>query len=74
MTTGQRIKSKRKALGTSAEELVEIIGISPATIYRYEKGDIKKIPANRIIAIADALKTTFPSLMGQNNKKAKEAT
>ncbi len=39
MTTGERIKLQRKKLSMSAEQLAEKVNLSPATIYRYEKGD-----------------------------------
>lgn len=64
MTTGQRIKNRRKEIGLSAERVAEILGVSPATIYRYENGDIEKVPGDRLVPIADALKTTPAFLMG----------
>ena len=64
MTTGQRIKARRKAIGLSAEKLADILGVSPATIYRYENGDIDKVPGERLAPIANALQTTPGFLMG----------
>lgn len=64
MTTGQRIKERRKQLGISAERLAEILDVSPATIYRYENGDIEKVPADRLSAIASVLHTTLNRLHG----------
>lgn len=64
MTTGQRIKNRRKNIGFSAEKLAELLGVSPATIYRYESGDIEKVPGDRLGAIAKALQTTPAFLMG----------
>ena len=58
MTIGQRINSRRKQLGSSAEKLADTIGVSPATIYRYENGGIEKIPTDRLSLIANALSTT----------------
>lgn len=58
MTIGQRINRRRKDLGISAEKLADLIGVSPATIYRYENGDIEKIPTDRLSLIAMALSTT----------------
>ena len=43
MSIGARIKERRKALGYSAEDLAKQLGKSPATIYRYESGDIEKM-------------------------------
>ena len=64
MTTGERIKDARKRLGLSAEKLTAMINVSPATVYRWEKGDIEKVPAQMLEPIADALQTTPEYLMG----------
>lgn len=64
MTTGERIKQRRKELGMSADELAEAIGVHRTTIFRYEKGDIEKIPLNMIVPIARALHTTAGYLAG----------
>lgn len=64
MTTGERIKKRRKEIGFSAEKLAEKLGISPATIYRYEKGDIVKIPGSILEPLAEILQTTPSVLMG----------
>lgn len=72
MTTGQRIKARRKQLGISAEKLAEKMGISRATVYRYENGDIEKVPGDRLIPIADALSTTPAYLIGWEDGLAAE--
>lgn len=64
MTTGQRMKLRRKEIGLSAERVAEILGVSPATIYRYENGDIEKVPGDFLQPIANALQTTPAYLMG----------
>lgn len=64
MTIGERIKSRRKELGYSAEYIAEKLGISPATIYRYENGSIKKIPSIIVTKIASILDTSFNELVG----------
>ena len=64
MTAGQRMKEKRKELGLSAEFIADKLGVSPATIYRYEKGDIEKIPGNILEQRSKILKTTPAYLMG----------
>ena len=64
MTTGEKIKFRRKEIGFSAEKVADIIGVSPATIYRYEKGDIEKVPGDVLFSIAKALHTTPAYLMG----------
>ena len=64
MTTGERMKERRKELGLSAEYVAERLGVSPATIYRYEKGDIEKMPGNILEPISKILNTTPSFLMG----------
>lgn len=64
MTVGERIKARRKELGINAETLAEAIGASRATMYRYENGDIEKVPVQVLGPIADALNTTPAFLMG----------
>ena len=58
------MKERRKALGISAEYVAEKLGVSPATIYRYEKGDIEKMPGNVLEPISKILCTTPAYLMG----------
>ena len=70
MTTGQRMKARRKELGLSAETVAEKLGISPATVYRYEKGDIDKIPGDILQPLASILHTTPAYLMGWENASA----
>lgn len=64
MSTGERMKTRRKELCLSAETIAERIHVSPTTIYRYEKGDIEKVPSDVLIEIAAALHTTPAYLMG----------
>ena len=63
-TPGSRIKARRKEIGLSAERVAELLGVSPATIYRYENGDIDKVPGDRLAPIAKVLNTTPAYLMG----------
>lgn len=62
--TGDRIKERRKQIGISADALAEHLGVSRSTIFRYENGDIEKVPANLLPGIAKILKTTEAYLMG----------
>ena len=73
MTTGDLIKARRKEIAMSAERLAEKVGVSPATIYRYEKGDIEKVPVDVIKDIAKALNTTPAYLMGWETSPAAPA-
>lgn len=70
MTTGERLKYRRKEIGLSAEKVAERLGVSPATIYRYEKGDIEKVPVDSLAALAKILHTTPAYLMGWEDAPA----
>lgn len=63
-TTGERIKARRKQLSISADELAERVGVSRSTVFRWEKGDVEKIPALELNSIAQALQTTDAYLFG----------
>ena len=53
---GDRIKEARQALGYSAEQVAAFLGVSPATVYRYENGDISKSRHDSFLEIYAALK------------------
>lgn len=68
--TGDRIKTRRKELGISADVLAEKIGVSRATMYRYENGDIEKVPVDLISPLAAALHVSAAYLMGWDEEKS----
>lgn len=70
-TIGQRMKNRRKELGYSAEYVANCLSVSPATIYRYEKGDIEKVPSDILDALAHVLRTTPKRLMGWGGAEEK---
>ena len=61
---GERIKEARLALGYSAEQVAAFLNVSPATIYRYENGDISKLPSKFIKPLAEFLCVSPSYLMG----------
>lgn len=61
---GDRIKEARQKLGYSAEQVAAFLGVSPATVYRYENGDISKLPSKFIKPLADYLCVSPSYLMG----------
>jgi transcriptional regulator with XRE-family HTH domain len=69
MTTGERIRNRRKELDISADKLADRIGVSRSTIFRYENGSIEKMPINTLIPIARALNTTVAYLMGWDDER-----
>ena len=70
MTTGERIRKRRKELGITADDLGSKVGIDRSTVYRYEKGDIEKVPIATLEPFADALNTTVAYLMGWSTDSA----
>ena len=64
MTVGERMKARRKSLGISADKVAEALGVSRSTIFRYEKGDIDKVPSEQLEPIARVLKASVGYVMG----------
>lgn len=67
MSIGERIKQARLALGYSAEQVAAYLGVSPATMYRYENGDIAKLPSKHIKPLAEYLCVSPSYLMAWEN-------
>lgn len=70
MTTGALMRARRKELGLSAETVAAKLNVSPATIYRYENGDIEKMPITILEPLAKILHTTPAYLMGWEDTPA----
>ena len=69
MTVGKKMKFRRKELKISADEVAKALGVSRSTIFRYEKGEIEKLPTENLRKIAEVLKTTPEELMGWNKNE-----
>lgn len=61
--TGERIATRRKALGLTQPQLGELIGQGQSAISHWETGN-RVIEMENVIKIAGALKTTSDYLMG----------
>lgn len=64
MTTGERIKKRREAIGMTVDDVAAEIGKNRATVYRYENGYIGDVPVSVLSRLADILCTTPAYLMG----------
>ena len=64
MDLSEKIKILRQEHNMTLEELAKAIDVSPSTILRYEKGEIKNLRRDKIKKLADALFTTPAYLMG----------
>ena len=72
-TKGKNISEARKNAGLTMEELGKMVGVSRATIKRYESGEIANIPDDRIEKIAKATKVSEAFLMGWDTLKKENA-
>lgn len=63
-TTGERMKQRRKELDLSAEQVAQALNVSRATVYRYENGDIEKVPGELLAPLARILNVSPAYLMG----------
>lgn len=64
MNVNDRIKHRRTKLGLNVTDVAEELGVSRATLYRYESHDIEKLPISIIEPLADILQINPIELMG----------
>lgn len=64
MDIGAKLKQRRIEEKISAEELANKLGVSKSTIYRYEKGEIAKVPTETLEKISKILNTSPAYFMG----------
>jgi transcriptional regulator with XRE-family HTH domain len=64
MRTGETIKNLRLKMGLTADDVADFLGVSRATVFRYENGDIEKVPAAILEPLSKILMTTPAYLMG----------
>lgn len=69
MTIGDRMKNRRKELGYTAEYIAEKLGVSRATIFRYENGSVERLPIDVLWPLSRALDTTPAYLMGWEDEE-----
>ena len=60
----ERMKRRREELDMSYQTLSEQVGLSKSTLQRYETGNIKNLPVDKLEAIAAALRVSPAYLMG----------
>lgn len=70
---GERIKSVRLEKGLTLQELGAKVGLSHASLSKYESGNVSNIPINRISDIAKALDVDPGYLMGWNKGESPQA-
>lgn len=70
MNTYKIIKNRRLELGLTLEDVANALGVSEATVQRYESGDIKNIKHDTIAHLAEILKCSPSYLMGWEDDKS----
>lgn len=65
MKTGLAIAMRREQMGLSQVDLAKAVGVSKATICRWESGDISNMRRDRIQKLADALNVSPISLLDE---------
>ena len=74
MTLGERIKRAREAKGLTLLDVAKEVGVSEATLQRYESGNIKNPKQPKLLSLAKALDVDVNYLMnwkGDDEKKPK---
>lgn len=71
MTTGDRIRLRRKEICIPVDEIASALGVSVATVYRYENGEIEKLPGAILEPLAKILRTSPAYLMGWDDDEQK---
>ena len=64
METKHFIKQRRLQLGLSQQEVARSVGVSEATVSRWESGDIANMGAGRIKLLAQVLQTSPMEILG----------
>lgn len=68
MKTGLAIAKRREEIGMTQDELAKIVGVSKASISRWESGDITNMRRDRIQKLANALNVSPLSLLEEETK------
>lgn len=66
------LRKRRKELGLTLAEIADKMGVSEATVQRWESGNIKNIPQGRIPKLAELLCVTPAYLMGWEDEATQE--
>ena len=69
MSLSQILKSRRTRLGYTLLDVAKRMGVTEATVQRWESGNIKNLPHKRIVKLAEVLEISPTELMGWNCEK-----
>ncbi|WP_353418292.1 S24 family peptidase [Staphylococcus delphini] len=65
------IKSRRKELNLTLEQVGNIVGVGKSTVRKWETGDIENMKRDKIVKLAKALKVSPSYIMGIENEQPK---
>ena len=68
MELSEILKARRKELGLTLLEIAKRVGVSEATVQRWESGEIKTMRHGRIVKLAEVLELSPAQLMGWEDK------
>lgn len=68
MTVAEIIKTRRKALGLTLEQIAQYAGVEKATVWKWEHGQIKQIGHVHLRKLAEALGVDPMDLIYANNE------
>lgn len=71
---GQRIKEKRKEAGLNQKELAARVGLSEASVSKYEHGKVEDATHNMLNKFADVLGVSVAWLLGLEEKPKESAS
>ena len=69
----ERIKQLRLAMDATMEDVAKAVGVSKATVQRWESGEIENIRRDKIWKLSQALHTTPGYLMGWSDDPSSDA-
>ncbi len=68
MNICEKLKKRRKELGLTMLEVAKQIGVSEATVSRWESGDIANMRRDKIVSLANALQVHPSFIMGEDEQ------
>lgn len=67
MNIGEKLKIRRKELNLTMLQVAKKVGVSEATVSRWESGDIANMRRDKIVSLANALKVSPDFIMGETD-------
>ncbi|WP_368234184.1 LexA family protein [Anaerotruncus rubiinfantis] len=74
MALSDILKNRRKALGYTLLDIAKKVGVSEATVQRWESGNIKNLRQERIAKLSEILEVSPSTLMGWETEKPNTVT